>query len=44
MSTGTVPPPSSALNDFHHDIKKDLPKIKRSDTDESADEFHDAEA
>jgi oxysterol-binding protein-related protein 8 len=42
QSTGNTPPPSQALEDFHKDLKKDLPKMKRSDTEESHDEFHDA--
>jgi len=42
-STGTSPPPSDALRDFQKDLKRDLPEMKRSDTDGSNDEFHDAE-
>jgi len=42
LESTQTPPPGGALIDFHEDIKKDLPTIKRSDTEESHDEFHDA--
>ncbi|KAL8343274.1 hypothetical protein RB598_004561 [Gaeumannomyces tritici] len=41
-STGHPPKSDGPLVDFGKDLKKDLPRIKRSDTDESHDEFHDA--
>lgn len=41
-STGHPPESDSPLVDFGKDLKKDLPGVKRSETDESQDEFHDA--
>ncbi len=41
-STGTQAP-SEPLMDFSKDLEKDLPKLRRSDTNGSQDIFHDAE-
>lgn len=39
--TGT-PAPNGPLIDFHEDLQKNVPSIKRSDTEESNDDFVDA--
>ena len=39
--TGT-PAPNGPLIDFHEDLQKNIPSVKRSDTEESHDEFVDA--
>lgn len=43
-ATGTPPVQDEPLLDFHQDMKKDLPRsLKRGDTEESHDEFVDAQ-
>ncbi|KAI6281198.1 Oxysterol-binding protein OBPa [Pyricularia oryzae] len=41
-ATGQPPSKDDPLVDFGKDLKKSLPTMKRADTEESADEFHDA--